>query len=82
MKTLANLTIGTELEETNQNPQFGIYSDIIVTDIKETKTGRLQVSLTRTYTSPNGEKTIESTTIGHNALDKCTLLSDYCFKIK
>lgn len=81
MKTLSNLTIGTKLEMVNQLGTFGTYSDIVVTNIKETKSGRLVVSLEMLYTY-NGAKKIVTRNMGHSALDKATLLSNYDFIIK
>lgn len=82
METLSNLKIGTELIDTKPHPQYGLYSNIVITDIKETKTGRLSIGYKFTYTTAKGEKIEGTKKIGHNALCKSTLLSDYCFKIK
>lgn len=82
MKTLENLTIGTKLEMINQSGTYGLYSNIFVSDIKETKSGRLSVMITRTYTSNEGEVNTKTEKFGNGALNKKTLLLDYNYIIK
>lgn len=82
MKTLENLTIGTKLEMINQSGTYGLYSNIFVSDIKETKSGRLSVMITRTYTSNEGEVNTKTEKFGNGALSKKTLLLDYNYIVK
>ena len=81
MKTLENLTIGTKLEMINQSGTYGLYSNIFVSDIKETKSGRLSVMITRTYTY-EGEVNTKTVKFGNGALSKKTLLLDYNYIVK
>lgn len=79
MKTIADLKVGTELTKKNQNTKYGVYSNIVVSEIKETKTGRLHVFYTYTYTSPSGEVSNGIEKISNAPIKANTALSLYGF---
>ena len=79
MKTIADLKVGTELTKKTQNTKYGVYSNMVVTEIKETKTGRLLVYYSYTYTSPEGDKKNGVDKISNAPISKNTALSLYGF---
>ena len=76
---VSDLTIGVKLTKINQYTQYGIYTNIIVSEIKETKTGRLLVFYSYTYTSVDGDVTNGVQKLSNAAISKNTLLSTYNF---
>jgi hypothetical protein len=79
MRAIADLKVGTKLESTKQYPKYGIYSNMVVSEIKETKSGRLLVYYTYAYTSVDGDVTNGTTTITNAPVNPNTALSLYNF---
>jgi len=80
MTTLGCLTVGTKLQMPNQSGTYGTYSNMIVSRIEETKSGRLMVYYTYTFTYKGKIENLE-TSINHSALSKKTRLIDYGYSI-
>ena len=80
MRTIADLKVGTKLEKIKNRPEYGVYSDMIVSEIKETKTGRLLIHYKYTFTNTKGDSKKGIEGISHQAIKSNTELSLYNLK--
>jgi hypothetical protein len=82
MTTISDLKLGTELQKINQGGKYGTYSNIKVSEINETKSGRLMIIYTYTFTDYDGITTNGKQKLSNAAVSKNTRLSDYMLALK
>jgi hypothetical protein len=77
MKTVKDLKVGMTIESKNEGLSYGVYSNQVITEIKETKSGRLKISYSYVYTSNNGDVKTGINNLRNGAISPNTLLSDF-----
>ena len=81
MTTIENLKVGTKLQKTNQSGKYGVYSNITVSEVKETKSGRLMIVLNYMFTDSNGKTENGKQNFSNAPISKNTRLKDYGYSL-